>query len=876
MKKIYCKIHKIQKCGNSTVYDVTVDEIHRLLANNFYTSNCNVDHPDIEEFIEKKQDLTKVTGANVSVQVTDDFMEAVENDETYLLRWPVDAYIHEALTEKANGVSIWEQEYGKLYKMVYGNSVFDSRARVGYMKKVRARDIWNKIIHCAWNTAEPGIIFKDRMLKFSPDGTYDKYKGVSTNPCVTGDTIINTMINDVKGYYSVVELLDMFNDPNRDYDILVKSYNIDTNKVEYKKLDNIWLSRKEAEVIDIEVNDGKLFCNLTLTPDHKVYVKNDNAYVEVQETTSEDILLISDPSGMDEVSDGFITNNSQVIHDYVMSHEDVYDLTVEDNHNFFANGILVKNCGEIFMSGNESCRLMAINMTCFVDEPYTKNAKLNISKIYNVTYEAMRLADDLVDLENEAVQRIINIVKNDKLAVDVWKGILDKGINGRRTGLELTGMSDMIAMLNVKYCTDECNQLLEKVCRLMMSACLDCQSDMAMERGQFPDEDLTCDQGNEWYDFIKTEFPHRAEKLFKTGRRNISYTCCGPCGSLAILCRTSSGVEPVFMPYYVRRRKCTNDNDRVDYIDKLGIKFSEFVVVHPGLKNWALKNIKDQDIINQINDSTLSQDDWKHIYEQSPWLGACAQDIDWQRRVELQGIVQKYFVTHSISSTVNLPNSVTEQEVSDIYVNSWKNGLKGITVYRDGSREGIMVQREKKKEDDKFESYVQAPKRPKSLEADFYVSRVKGETFYVMVGLYNEKPYEIFVYKVSEDEQQNKYPQHKGTITKMRKNVYKYTSEYLTIDNISMKLSTEELAMVLFSSMLMRTGANLKYIIKTANKVDDNIASFTAAMTRILKKYVHDPEEEVIQGEVCPDCGGRLIRENGCIHCIDCGWSRCG
>lgn len=660
--------------------------------------------PDIEEFIEKKQDLTKVTGANVSVQVTDDFMEAVQKDESYLLRWPVHACINEYLTEKANGISIWEQEYGKLYKMVYGDSVFDSHARVGYMKKVRARDIWNKIIHCAWNTAEPGIMMKDRMTNFAPDGCYPKYRGVSSNPC-----------------------------------------------------------------------------------------------------------------------------------------------------------------SEIFMSGCESCRLIAINLLSFVNNPFTKDAKLDVNKIYDVTYDCMRLGDDLVDLENEAVQRIIDVCKNDEYAQKVWKGILEKGKNGRRCGVEFTALSDMVAAMNLKFATEEGNKLIKNVCRIMMSAILDCQNDMAIERGTFPDYDPSVENKNDWYKFISEEYPERHHAIITNGRRNISFTTAGPCGSLSMLTQTSSGIEPLFMPFYIRRRKCVTADDRVDYTDKLGINFTEFVVVHPQLKKWAEINMPE--LLSKFDEFT--EKEWEEIYKQSPWFGACAQDIDWEKRVEVQEIAQKYLVTHSISSTVNLPNEVTEEEVSDIYIKAWEHGLKGITVYRDGSREGIMIKKEKKKEDDKFESYVSAPKRPKTLPADFYSTKVKGETFYVMVGLYKDKPYEVFVYR-SEDNKSIR--NHVGEITKIKKGVYTFKSEDITIDNISSKLTTEELATALYSSMLMRTGANLKYIIKTAQKVDDNITSFTSAMVRILKKYL---KEEIIEGEVCPECGNKLIRENGCIHCVDCGWSRC-
>lgn len=321
---------------------------------------------DIEEFIEKKQDLTKVTGANVSVQVTDDFMQAVEENTQYALRWPVDAEIN---WEKTNEMNACDYEYNKLYKMLYTDNEYDSILKHGYMKIVKAKEIWDKIIHCAWNTAEPGVMFKDRMINFSPDGCYTKYRGVGSNPC-----------------------------------------------------------------------------------------------------------------------------------------------------------------SEIFMSGLESCRLIAINMLSFIDKPFTKDAKLNVSRVYDVTYDAMRLGDDLVDLENEAVRRILDVVKDDKYAVDVWTGILEKGENGRRCGLEFTALSDMCAAMGYKFCTKEANEFVEKVCRLMMSAVLDCQTDMALERGTFPDYDNNVENSNEWYKFISEEYPERYRMLNEIGRRNISFTTAGPTG----------------------------------------------------------------------------------------------------------------------------------------------------------------------------------------------------------------------------------------------------------------------------------------------------------------------------------------------------------
>ena len=321
---------------------------------------------DIEEFIEKKQDLTKVTGANVSVQVTDDFMQAVEENTQYALRWPVDAEIN---WEKTNEMNACDYEYNKLYKMLYTDNEYDSILKHGYMKIVKAKEIWDKIIHCAWNTAEPGVMFKDRMINFSPDGCYTKYRGVGSNPC-----------------------------------------------------------------------------------------------------------------------------------------------------------------SEIFMSGLESCRLIAINMLSFIDKPFTKDAKLNVSRVYDVTYDAMRLGDDLVDLENEAVRRILDVVKDDKYAVDVWTGILEKGENGRRCGLEFTALSDMCAAMGYKFCTKESNKFVETVCRLMMSAVLDCQIDMTLERGTFPDYDNNVENSNEWYKFISEEYPERYRMLNEIGRRNISFTTAGPTG----------------------------------------------------------------------------------------------------------------------------------------------------------------------------------------------------------------------------------------------------------------------------------------------------------------------------------------------------------
>lgn len=1030
----------ITSTGAASFMDVNSDVTNEVSQNGrrgALMMSIDVRHPDSEEFVMKKQDLTKVTGANVSVQVTDDFMRAAELGGDYILRWPVDSSPH-VIDVDGKGVLFDDEcydklEYGKLYRCKYLKNPFMSRHEDewGYVKKVNAKELWDKIIHCAWNTAEPGIIFKDAMHNFSPDGGYEEYKMVSTNPCQPawatvltknglstigeikiGDkiwseegwtTVVNkvssgvkdvhqyrttggsfvgtenhkvickglkTEVKDCKEIDSLAGPFNPFPDESLDFDYnIVMDGLVLGDGMVHKASNNLivlCIGKNDTEYFDSEIKNYIIghrpgireyaYRVITgvkpeeLKPKYEIeiperymrgtrreirsllrglysangsVVSNRITYKTASKKLCEQIQLLLSTIGINsyyttnksrsvkfsngdyeckESYDvnisydrdkfvsriGFIqsyknskidttvvssrkTKTRKIISDEIVSTEEVFDITVDNaTHTYWTGGVNVSNCGEIGMDGYNSCRLIAINMLSFVDRPFTKDAKLNVDTAYGVTYNAMRLCDDLVDLECEAIERIIKNIKEDDDAKDMWKEVLRRGKNTRRCGLEFTALSDMIAAVGLKFCTDEGNKFVDKVMRLMMSACLDCQVDLALERGVFPAYDEKCEDTNFWFRYIEQEYPERYIKMDKFGRRNISFTTAGPTGSLSILTRTSSGIEPLFMPYYVRRRKCMTEEDRVDYVDKMGISFSEFVVVHPQLKEWA--KVNHPNIAQDIDNGNINESKWKELYEESPWYGACAQDISWEKRVELQGTVQRNLVTHSISSTVNLPNNVTEEEVSNIYMNAWKNGLKGITVYRDGSREGILLQKEQKKEDDKFESYISAPKRPKTLEADFYTTKVKGELFYVMVGLYKNKPYEIFVYRTGDGDMKT-VKNHKGTITKIKRGVYKYESEVLTIDNVNVQLSEEERAMALYSSMLMRHAAPLDCIIKTAQKVDDNIMSFTAAMTRILKKYLKD---EIIEGEVCPDCGGKLIRENGCIRCLDCGWSKCG
>lgn len=661
--------------------------------------SMNINHPDIEEFITKKQDLTKVTGANISVKVTDEFMQAVEKDEDYILRFPVDESVPQ-------GLMIEEMPYNELWFFS------DDDHPNSFFKKVRARELWNTLMHCAWNTAEPGIMFEGAMHNYSPDGVYPNFKMVGTNPC-----------------------------------------------------------------------------------------------------------------------------------------------------------------GEIPMGPFDSCRLIHINLASYIVDPFTDKAHIDEELLYMHSYEAMRLADDLVDLEIEAVDRIINTVKNDTDDTEfkLWSKIKETAIRGRRAGLGFTGLADAIAMLGLKYDSDEGINKVESLMRIMFKGQLDSNIDMAIERGAFPIWNVRqefhagWDDGgsgqNDWFTILCKDYNSEAKRMFQYGRRNISWSTVAPTGTVSIMAGTSSGIEPIFLPFYQRKRKCMSESDRVDYVDKVGEKYTLFTVVHPNLKRWAIETMNYSE--SEVNEWSLGV--WKEVWKKSPYYGSTAPEIDWRQRVKLQGVVQKY-ITHSISSTVNLAKETTEEEIADIYIEAWKQGLKGITIYRDGCREGVLTQVEKPKT---IEGR-QAPKRPKVLEADYYQVKVKKEQFIVLVGLLEGKPYEVFAFRPLNPVN---IPSHKGTITKVSKMHYSFDSEHINISNLELaNTNIEENAATLYSSMLLRHGVDINYIIKTARKVNDNISSFSSAMCRILAKYIPNGE---VKGETCPDCGGTLVREGGCIHCKDCGYSKC-
>ena len=681
--------------------------------------SIDIRHPDVLNFITCKSDLSKITGANISVKIDKEFRDAVNKDEDYILRWPIETPIpsHSETLE---------------YKVLTKDTLSDNSTV--YYKKVKAKELWNLLIENAWKHAEPGILIYDRLVDYDPTGVYDELRPISTNPC-----------------------------------------------------------------------------------------------------------------------------------------------------------------GEIGLSPYDSCRLICSNLFSLVENPFESDAKINYEAAYRVFYECQVLADDLVDLELEAIERILLKIQPDYALMrkamwekpyaltwldnqsnefKLWWKIKEMGEKGRRTGSGITALADMYAALGVEYGNKE---ITEKLFYTKLQAELDATIDMSIIRGSFPlwdsaleyiDSDLT--GGNDWYTFIQEEFPEQYKRMVEYGRRNSSFSTVAPTGSISLLTGTTSGIEPLFKPYYIRRKKC-NPGETPTFVDQNGVGFKEYTVLHPKFKEWFIITSQCKDCPDVALDSLkdASKEQLEEVFKESPWYKQTAEDINWEVRVDTQGIIQKY-ITSSISSTVNLPKGTSKEIVENLYNRAIDKGLKGITCYVDGSRSGILVDAKLSKTEELFEQH-KAPKRPKVLKANSFTIKSLGNTYCVLVGLFQNKPYEVFVMKqpsVSLDKD--------GSITKINKHHYSWNDKNNTyIDNIITNLADEsaEQTLALMVSMLLRTGAELQFIIKTIKKSTNTIVSFQSALVRVLSKYLTKPIET---NELCPDCNTPLVNENGCCICKNCGYSKCG
>lgn len=945
-----------------------------------------VNHPDIIKFVTKKQDLTKVTGANISVGITNDFMEAVINDSDYFLKWPIDI-------ELTNDIITEELVYNTLYEK---DGI--------YCAKVKAKEIWNTIITCAHNTGEPGIIFVDNHLNYSLDTLYSEYKGVVTNPCQPafatvltpvgistigevniGDIIWsgkqwtkitnkwptgiksvneyktragsfigtkkhrivqngiktevkdaisidfctnNIVLNNTFNLQDIVDGLvigdgsyhkasnnliylcigendnDYFNSEIKDYILsdrriafnnhgweinttikyeeLDKTYNrviperfFKGNFVKVKSflrglysangsiVDNrITIKQSSFEMIkQIQMMLSALGIRSYYTVNKSKSVNFENGVYKCKE--SYDLNITKDRSIFAEKI-GFIQKYKTDKLNYVLStinisnkpdksyeiksidnlgEHEVFDLTVEaEEHTYWSGGLLVSNCGEIWMSGDETCRLIHINISKFVINPYTNEAVFDYKRFYDYCYNMMKLVDDLVDLEIEAISKIIDsIVENynpvQERELALWKRIKTKTIASRRAGAGSLGWADTLAMLGLPYDSNEDTlTFIHSIAKVKLKAEFDASMDRADAHGAFEN----CDVDMEWNSgngFMENTIKNIYSKEQWLPRRNVSISTIAPTGTISQLAQATSGLEPVFEIAYIRNVKCEDDAIDFDFQDDVGRRFKSYKIYHPPVKDFF-----------KVNPTATEKD--------IPWISA--NNVNYRDRINIQSVLQKY-TSHSISSTINLPNNATVEQVGEIYMEAWKANLKGLTVYRDGCRTGILVT---ENQSDKKNVPMD---RPKELKAFFHSVRVNGIKYGVMVGLLNDLPYEIFAVKTD-----IKTREIEGKLVKVNKDRYDFIGGNIHIENIN-TTSQEEKAITLLASIALRNGAPRKEILKTIEKISANVTDFGAAIGRILKKYSFNDGES----ESCPNCGGKIIYENGCKTCRECGYSGC-
>lgn len=662
----------------------------------------SVKHPDSEAFVDAKMTEGKITGANVSLKIDDAFMQAAIEGKEYTQQYPIHA------------------ENPK------------------YTQKINATTFWNKIIHNAWQSAEPGVLFWDTIIRESlPDCYADLgFKTVSTNPC-----------------------------------------------------------------------------------------------------------------------------------------------------------------GEIPLCPYDSCRLLAINLYSYVENPFTPNAKFNFSKFKEHVMYAQRMMDDIIDLEMEKIETIIAKIEADPetdevkaTELNLWKKIKDKTSQGRRTGVGTTAEGDMIAAMGLTYGTEEATKFSVEVHKTLALAAYRSSVMLASERGAFPVFDYKREANNPFMNRLKEADPELYDLMVKYGRRNIACLTIAPTGTTSILTQTTSGIEPVFLPVYKRRRK-VNANDkevRIDFVDESGDAFEEYVVYHPKFITWMNINgieVKDNYTQEQIDE----------IVAKSPYYKATSNDVDWLNKVKMQGAVQKW-VDHSISVTINLPNDVSEEMVNKLYVEAWKSGCKGCTVYRDGSRSGVLIslKNEKKKTIENAEpnpadenGFV-THKRPIELDADVVRFQNNKEKWIAFIGLIDGKPYEIFT-GIADDDEGIFCPKSvsKGKIIKVidENGQKRYDFQFVnkrgfktTIEGLSEKFNPEFWNYAKLISGVLRYRMPIAQVLKLVGSLElDNqsINTWKVGVERALKKYL--PNGEKASGQTCPNCGQEsLVYQEGCLICTNCGTSRCG
>ena len=545
-------------------------------------------------------------------------------------------------------------------------------------------------------------------------------------------------------------------------------------------------------------------------------------------------------------------------------------------------------CGEIPLCPYDSCRLLALNLLSYVEKPFTAEARFDFDKFRSHVGMAMRMMDDIIDLELEKVEQIIAKIDNDpedeevrRVELELWKKIRTMAQKGRRTGLGITAEGDMLAALGLRYGTDEAIAFAVEVQKTLALAAYGASVKMAAQRGAFPVYDAAKEASNPMIARIREADPALYDEMVKVGRRNIAMLTIAPTGTTSLMSQTTSGIEPVFRTVYKRRRKINpSDVDtHVDYVDETGEKFQEYNVYHHNFVKWLDANGYDTSRLESIPDEELER--WVAA---SPYHGATANDIDWVAKVKMQGAIQKW-VDHSISVTVNLPNDVSEELVADVYRTAWECGCKGVTVYRDGCRSGVLLEKGKKKS--RCEEHPgQAPRRPRSIPADIVRFKNGAESWIAFVGLQEGRPYEVFTGKIEEDAMYIPPKITSGFIIKVREadGSKRYDFQYVdrygytnTIGGISRLFNEEFWNYAKLISGVLRHGMPIEKtvsLIESLHLDSESINTWKTGVCRALKQYIADGTRS--KGK-CPQCGQETMAyQNGCLTCMSCGYSKCG
>ena len=546
-------------------------------------------------------------------------------------------------------------------------------------------------------------------------------------------------------------------------------------------------------------------------------------------------------------------------------------------------------CGEIPLCPYDSCRLQAINLYSYVEKPFTKEAKFNFDLFKEHVRKGQRLMDDLIDLELEKVDQILKKIETDpesdeikQVEHNLWLNIKMKCLEGRRSGFGITAEGDMLAALGLQYGSEEATAFAVKVQQTLCCAAYASSVQLAKERGCFPIYDARREEKNPLISRIREAEPELYKEMVKYGRRNIALLTIAPTGTVSICTQTTSGIEPVFLVSYKRRKKINpNDKDASNkniIKDENGDYFEEYNVFHPKFIDWARINGYNVDEVMHMNDADLQK-----VIEKSPYFHATSADIDWVAKVKMQGAIQKW-VDHSISVTVNIPKETTKEVVSKIYETAWESGCKGCTIYRDGSRTGVLVSNnDGKKNDNPCFGESKAPKRPKKLEAEVVRFKNEKEDWVAVVGMYEGRPYEIFTGR-AENFLLPKWVE-KGWVIRVKEKDqeharydFQFTDQdgyHITIEGLSRMFRKEYWNYAKLISGILRHGMPIPNVVELIGKLTfdtDSITTWSNGVARALKRYIKDGTET---GETCPDCGSKLIYTGGCKSCPQCGWSKC-